>query len=418
MLNEYDINITPRDWEQDNSIIKVVGVGGGGCNAVNYMFHQGIAGCSFAVCNTNVSSLALYDVPVRIQLGDSGLGAGTDPIVGRNAALESQDAISKVILDTGTKMLFVTAGLGGGTGTGAAPVIARMAKERGILTVAVVTIPFENDGKDSFKKAYDGIQELMQVTDALIVINNEKLYQYYGDLLTFDALSKADEVLSIAVRGIIEIISLTGYIDVDFQDVSNILKDSGMALLGSGEGRGPNRLEDAVKATFESPLLSDYDLTTAKNFLINVTSGKNNQGLMMSELKKLDEMIARYTGKAARFKKGIVCDEDPEFGDKVRITAIVTGCEVDLSSMDRRDAGNIVIIDGDYDWETVSACEKVPDEMLPAHAPGIERVGPTTNSVRNGFSFERKPRLCVKPGEALSELNNVSAFRRKEQPVR
>ena len=296
-------NITPVDWGKESSIIKVVGVGGGGCNAVNYMYNQGIEGCSFVVCNTNASSLAQYDVPVKIQLGETGLGAGTDPVVGRNAALESQYAISEHLLDCGTKMLFITAGMGGGTGTGAAPVIAKMSKDRGILTIAVVTIPFHNEGDSAIKKAFEGIHELEKTTDAILIIDNQKLYKYYGDTLTFEAFPKADEVLATAVRGIIEVISFPGYIDVDFQDVSNILRDSGMALMGSGEGTGPDRLEQAVKATFESHLLSDYDLATAKNVLINITSGKNKQGLMMSELEKLDEMIAHYTGSANHFKK-------------------------------------------------------------------------------------------------------------------
>ena len=409
-MQDLDINITPRDWGQDNAIIKVVGVGGGGCNAVCHMYRQGIQGCNFIVCNTNARELERYDVPMKIQLGDSGLGAGTNPVAGRNAALETQDKLADIILDSGTKMLFITAGMGGGTGTGAAPVIAQMAKERGILTVAVVTVPFQNEGTDKFKKALAGIHELEGCTDALLIINNQKLYKYFGDTLTFEAFPKANEVLATAVRGIIEIISLTGYIDVDFQDVSNMLRNSGMALMGSGEGTGPNRMEDAVKATFESPLLSDYDLKTAKNVLINITSGKNKQGLLMSELEKLDDMITHYTGKAHRFKKGIVWDENPEFGDKVRITAIVTGFKFDLSGLDQEELDNLVVIDKDYDWGTDAETEAMP----PYESQKPERLGAKKNK-RYDFSTETKPELCVAPGEKTAELENVSAYRRKEK---
>ena len=404
-------NIVPDDWGKENSIIKVVGVGGGGCNAVNYMYNQGIEGCSFVVCNTNASSLAQYDVPVKIQLGETGLGAGTDPVAGRNAALESQYALSEHLLDCGTKMLFITAGMGGGTGTGAAPVIAKMSKDRGILTIAVVTIPFHNEGNNAIKKAFEGIHELERTTDALLIIDNQKLYKYYGDTLTFEALPKADEVLATAVKGIIEVISFPGYIDVDFQDVSNILRDSGMALMGSGEGTGPDRLEQAVKATFESPLLSDYDLGTAKNVLINITSGRNKQGLMMSELEKLDEMIANYTGSANHFKKGIVWDDDPEFGDKVRITAIVTGFKVDLSGNDRKDLDNLVIIDEDFEWGPNAKKEGIP---LPDPS-GIVRLGPNSSSrTHHHFAFETRPYLCVRPGEKKGALESIPAIRRKQ----
>ena len=401
--------IVPEGWGYNESIIKVVGVGGGGCNAVNYMYSLGIQGCSFIVCNTNASSLAQYDVPTKIQLGDSGLGAGTDPTVGRTAALESQDEIALTVLDNGTKMLFVTAGMGGGTGTGAAPVIARMAKDRGILTVAVVTIPFQNEGADAMSKAIEGVHELEKNTDALLIINNQKLYQCFGDTLTYEAFPKADEILATAVRGIIEVISFPGYIDVDFQDVSNILKDSGMALMGSGEGTGPDRVEMAVKATFESPLLSDYDLTTAKSVLLNITSGRNKQGLKMSELEKLDDMITHYVGKANHFKKGIVWDDDPEFGDKVRITAIVTGFNVDLSGFDGVTRDNIEVIDKDFFWDTSDPNAKV----FPQETPKPIKVDYKTNHKRHSFVTEEKPSLCVEPGERISELENVSAIRRK-----
>lgn len=408
MKDDFLKEIIPTDWKQENSIIKVVGVGGGGCNAVNYMFNQGIIGCSFYVCNSNAAELSKYDVPIKIQLGDSGLGAGQDPVKGRNATLESQDKIASIILDSGTKMLFITAGMGGGTGTGGSPVIAKMAKERGIITVAVVSMPFQNEGQDKIKAAFEGVHELEKTTDALLIIDNQKLYKFFGNTLLYEAFPKTDEVLATAVKGIIEIISMTGYIDVDFQDVSNMLRDSGMALMGSGQGTGPNRLEDAVKATFESPLLSDYDLKTAKNVLLNITSGKNKQGLMMSELEKLDDLIAGYIGKAKRFKKGIVYDENPEFGDMVRITAIVTGFKFDLSGFDKENLDNLVVIDKDFDWDGPESTEDMPPIVAPP-----TRIGPR-NGDKKYFRFEGKPALCVEPGENTAELDHVPAIQRQE----
>ena len=200
-----DNDIMPSDWIPENSIIKVIGVGGGGCNAVNYMYNQRIEGCTFIVCNTDAQALNSCDVPVKIQLGE-GLGAGCNPTEGRNAALNSQDEIAEKVINSNTDMLFITAGMGGGTGTGAAPVIAAMAKKKGILTVGVVTIPFKREGNESMSKAIDGINELEKNVDSLIIINNEKIYKEYGDLLIQDACPKADEVLATAVRGITEII--------------------------------------------------------------------------------------------------------------------------------------------------------------------------------------------------------------------
>ncbi|MBR6885796.1 MAG: cell division FtsZ family protein, partial [Bacteroidales bacterium] len=227
MIIDSNKEIAPAGWEKDNSIIKVIGVGGGGCNAVNYMYKKNIRGCSFIVCNTDAQALRNSEVPLKIQMGEGGLGAGTDPTAGRNAALESQDQIVRLVLDSGTQMLFITAGMGGGTGTGASPVIAKMAKDRGILTVAVVTIPFKNEGNESQSKAIDGIHELEKNVDALLIINNEKLYQFFGDTLIQEAFPKADEVLATAVRGIIEVISKPGYINVDFQDVCKMMRNSG-----------------------------------------------------------------------------------------------------------------------------------------------------------------------------------------------
>ncbi len=411
MIYNSDKNIVPNDWNPENAIIKVVGVGGGGCNAVNYMYRQNIQGCSFIVCNTDAQALMSSEVPVKIQMGQNGLGAGTDPTAGRNAALESQDEIARKVLDCGTQMLFITAGMGGGTGTGASPVIAKMAKERGILTVAVVTIPFKNEGNESQSKAVDGIHELEKNVDSLLIINNEKLYQFFGDTLIQEAFPKADEVLATAVRGIIEVISCSGYINVDFQDVCKMMRNSGMALMGSGEGTGNDRLEQAVKGAFESPLLNDFDLKTAKNVLINITTGNNERGAKMSDLEKIDDMISKYTGTANHFKKGIIWDNDPEFGDKVRITAIVTGFQMDLGGLGlNKDLGNLVIIDEAFQWDLSDHGSEV---SLPGGAETIKIGYNNSDNARHfNFATEKKPALCIEPGERKADLENIPAIRR------
>ena len=406
-----DINIIPRDWADDTSIIKVIGVGGGGCNAVNYMYKQNIQGCSFIVCNTDAQALQSSEVPVKIQMGQGGLGAGTDPTAGRNAALESQDEIARKVMDCGTKMLFITAGMGGGTGTGASPVIAKMAKDRGILTVAVVTIPFKNEGNESQSKAVDGIHELEKNVDALLIINNEKLYQFFGDTLIQEAFPKADEVLATAVRGIIEVINNPGYINVDFQDVCKMMRNSGMALMGSGEGSGNDRLEMAVKGAFESPLLNDFDLKTAKNVLVNITTGNNERGAKMSDLERIDDMISEYTGDANHFKKGIIWDNDPEFGDKVRITAIVTGFEMDLGGLGlNKDLGNLVIIDENFQWEEP---EHSGEYTIPAGADTIKIGYNNSDNARHfNFATDKRPVLCTEPGAPKADLEITPAIRR------
>ena len=411
MRDDYKKEIIPNDWNDENAIIKVIGVGGGGCNAVNYMYRQNIQGCSFIVCNTDAQALQISEVPVKIQMGQNGLGAGTDPTAGRNAALESQDEIARKVLDSGTQMLFITAGMGGGTGTGASPVIAKMAKDRGILTVAVVTIPFKNEGNESQSKAVDGIHELEKNVDSLLIINNEKLYQFFGDTLIQEAFPKADEVLATAVRGIIEVISCPGYINVDFQDVCKMMRGSGMALMGSGEGSGENRLQDAVKGAFESPLLNEFDLKTAKNVLINITTGNNDRGAKMSDLEKIDDMISEYTGDANHFKKGIIWDNDPDFGDKIRITAIVTGFDMDLGGLGlNKDLGNLVIIDEGFQWDLSDHGAEV---SIPGGTETI-KIGynNSDNARKFNFASDVKPVLCVEPGERRSDLEITPAIRR------
>ena len=334
------------------SMIKVIGVGGGGCNAVNYMFREKVEGCSFIVCNTDRQALDGSPVPVKIHIGDNALGAGTDPAKGRKAALEAHDQIEKVVLGEDTQMLFITAGMGGGTGTGAAPIIAKMAKDKGVLTVGVVTLPFENEGENAMSRAIDGIHELVKNVDSLLIINNEKLYDFFGSHLVHEAFPKADEVLSTAVKGITEIISRPGYINVDFEDIKTMMRNSGMALMGCGTGSGKNRIEDAVKGALQSPLLNDFDLKTAKSLLINITCGKNDKGLTMDDLSEINHKISEYTGNVKKFKTGLVWMTDPEIGDKIQITAIATGFKVnDLRKIARTDLGNMILIGKDFKFE-------------------------------------------------------------------
>lgn len=404
-------DILPTGWDQKNSIIKVIGVGGGGCNAVSYMYDQKIEGCDFFVCNTDPQALMKSSVPNKLQIGN--LGAGCDPIKGRNAALEAQDRIASVLLDSGTKMLFITAGMGGGTGTGASPVIASMAKERGILTVAVVTLPFLNEGNEFLSRAIDGIRELEKCVDSMLIINNEKLYEYYGSLLIHDAFPKADEILATAVRGVIEIITKPGYINVDFEDVSRMMRGSGMALMGCGCGSGENRIEDAIKEALESPLLNDFDLKTAKNVLINITVGKNEHGLSMDEMNTLNKKINDYTGNASNFKRGIIFDENPDTGDKISITVIATGFKMNkLSSITNVNLGNLIVIGQDFVYDR--AASKMSGEIeLPDSQESIKIVFNDTNNIRK-FHFEEGnvPALIVEEGQNISSLESVAAIRR------
>ena len=411
-MTDFEDFKTPDDWAPKDSIIKVIGVGGGGCNAVSYMYDSKIEGCSFVVCNTDKQALSRSPVPWKIQLGDSGLGAGTDPVKARNAALESQELIAGKVLDSGTKMLFITAGMGGGTGTGAAPVIAKMAHEKGILTVAVVTIPFRSEGSDFLSHAVEGIYELAKYVDSLLLIDNEKLYKSYGSMLVQDAFPKADEVLATAVRGIIEIIQKKGYVNVDFEDVRTMMHSSGMALMGVGTGSGENRLEEAVQGAMESPLLNDFDLRTCKNLLINVTASKTKQGISMEEFGLISDMITDYTGKVVKYKKGLIYDDDPGVGDKVRITVIATGFKMNLSGIAGTDLGNLILINKDFVYDPESndpeAEGRLNDNMT------INKIG--FDSIENirKFSFnpDEPPVLLISDSESRSQYENTTAIRR------
>ncbi len=420
MGDNLDFEIRPSNWTEVDSMIKVIGVGGGGCNAVNYMYRKKIEGCSFVVCNTDLQALQNSPVPVKLHIGRDSLGAGTDPTKGRNAAIEAVKEIETTVLGPETRMLFITAGMGGGTGTGAAPIIAKMAKDRGILTVAVVTIPFKNEGSEALGKAADGLQELRKNVDSMLIINNEKLYEFFGDTLIQDAFPKADEVLATAVRGITGIISKHGYINVDFQDIKTMMTDSGMALMGCGIGTGKDRIEDAVRGALDSPLLNDFDLSTAKNMLLNITAGQNEEGLKMDGLNEIDRLIEKYAGNVNRFKRGIVYENDKDFGDQIRITVIATGFSYkDLSKIIDVSLGNIVIIDENFVY-TPAYLEPGEEIDLPEPAGVFRKIGYNKgeNERRFHFSKDDKPVLLVDLKANMAELENTPAIKRMAKTER
>ena len=306
-----------------SSIIKVIGVGGGGSNAVNHMYRKGIKDVNFMVCNTDSQALKNSPVSVRVQLGESlteGRGAGNKPEIGRQAALENLEEI-KEVLSQNTKMVFITAGMGGGTGTGAAPVIAKTAKEMGILTVAIVTIPFRFEGQQRINQAIQGIDELKQYVDSLLVINNQKLREVHGDLKLAQAFEKADDVLARAAKGIAEIITVHGYINVDFADVETVMTDSGVAILGSASATGENRAIKAIEGALSSPLLNNNDITGAKSILLNITSGADE--ISMDEVGEITDYVNQAADKNALIIWGTGVDES--LGEGISVTVIATG---------------------------------------------------------------------------------------------
>ena len=313
--------------KNQSSQIKVMGVGGGGSNAVNYMFEHGIKGVDFVICNTDLQALEASPIPIKIQLGENlteGLGAGSDPDVGMKAAHESADRISE-LLDANTKMLFITAGMGGGTGTGAAPVIAEIAREKGILTIAVVTHPFSNEGGYRKKYAKEGLEELKKQVDTLLIINNDKLIEIYGDLTLTQAFGKANEVLNTATKGIAEVISQHLKVNIDLNDARKVLANSGTAVMGQAEATGENRAIEAVNDALDSPLLNDNDITGAEQVLLKIVSGVGDDEIKMSELSTIKSKIQQAAGRDVNIIEGIGFDAD--LGSAVSVTVIATGFE-------------------------------------------------------------------------------------------
>ena len=309
--------------KNQSSVIKVIGVGGGGSNAINYMIDQGIRGVDFMICNTDAQALDQGQALTKIQLGISlteGLGAGADPSVGEQSAIESELEI-RDILQKNTKMVFVTAGMGGGTGTGAAPIIAKISKELDILTIGIVTAPFSFEGPKRFKQAQDGIEKMREYVDSLIVINNDKLVEVYGDLGLKAGFAKADEILMVAARSIAEVITQNCTVNIDLNDAKTVLKNSGTAIMGSGRARGENRAEEVVVKALDSPLLNDNHIKGASKILLLILSGKNE--ITFNEIGEINDYLQNEAGNDADIILGV--GEDPSLEEDISITIIATG---------------------------------------------------------------------------------------------
>ena len=314
--------------KNQSSVIKVIGVGGGGSNAVNYMYENGIDGVDFAVCNTDLQALEASPITTKIQIGaeiTEGLGAGANPEVGRQAAEESIERIEE-LLESNTKMLFITAGMGGGTGTGAAPVIARAAREKEILTVGVVTVPFWTEGGHRKKYAEKGLEDLRANVDTLLVINNDRLIEVYGDLTLSQAFAKANEVLNTATKGIAEVISQTLMVNIDLNDAKRVLKDSGSAVMGQAYASGENRAIDAIEAALDSPLLHDNNIKGAQQVLLKIVTGSGEKEIRMTELFSIKKHIQDVAGSDVNIIEGIGVEEGMD--DEISVTVIATGFKV------------------------------------------------------------------------------------------
>lgn len=312
------------DTDVADSIIKVIGVGGGGGNAVNHMYREGIHEVTFVLCNTDAQALNDSPVPVHLQLGKEGLGAGNRPGRARQAAEDTIEDIKRM-LDDGTKMAFITAGMGGGTGTGAAPVIARVSKELGILTVGIVTIPFRFEGAKKIDQALDGVEEMAKHVDALLVINNERLREIYPELSLLNGFRKADDTLSVAAKSIAEIITVHGIVNLDFNDVKTVLKDGGVAIMSTGYGEGEGRVKQAIEDALNSPLLNDNDVYKAKKILLSInfnSDDKDNPGLTMEEMGDVTEFMNHFSADF-ELKWGLAID--PELDKKVKVTILAIG---------------------------------------------------------------------------------------------
>jgi len=365
-MSAIDLGMDFQMPKNQSSQIKVMGIGGGGSNAVNYMFEHGIKGVDFVICNTDAQALEASPVPIKIQLGASlteGLGAGSNPQVGREAAEESADRITE-LLDSNTKMLFLTAGMGGGTGTGAAPVIAEIAREKGILTVGVVTNPFSTEGGYRKQYAEDGLAELKKYVDTLLIINNDKLIEVYGDLTFTQAFGKANEVLNTATKGIAEVISQHLLVNIDLNDARKVLENSGTAVMGQAIAEGENRAIEAVMGALDSPLLNDNDITGAQQVLLKIVTGNGDDEIKMSELFKIKNKIQEAAGRNVNIIEGIGID--PELGAAVSVTVVATGFEEK-----RKPKGTTIVgLDEEQEKEGVQVNDKI--ESLLSIEPAVD----------------------------------------------
>ncbi len=353
------------------SIIKVIGVGGGGSNAVNHMYNQGIKGVDFIVCNTDRQALDISPVPLKIQLGPSlteGLGAGSIPEIGKNAAVENIEDI-KDLLSKGTKMVFVTAGMGGGTGTGAAPVIAQVARELGILTVGIVTVPFNFEGRKRRQQAEEGLEQMRNNVDTLLVINNERLREMSGNLSIGNAFAQADDVVTTAAKGIAEVISVTGIMNVDFKDVNTVMKESGVAIMGSASAEGESRAIRAVQDAMSSPLLNDNNINGAKYVLLNITYG--DKEVLMDEITEITDYIQDEAGSTADVIWGH--GYDATLGDKLSVTIIATGFNSSpVTGFEKAPERKVTVLEDEVKAEIVSPMNTPTDKSVLVETPKVE----------------------------------------------
>lgn len=393
----------PDGLTENRATIKIIGVGGGGCNAASRLYNEGIQNVEFMVCNTDIDALNLSPVPEKIILYTNqtkGGGAGMDPVIGRNAAIEAMEQLKASIGDH-IQVVFITAGMGGGTGTGAAPVIAQIAHEAGKLTIAVLTYP-EQDSPDFMKRAYEGIEEIRKYTDSIIIVDNQKMYDIYGDMDVQSALEKADNVLDTTVRGISEIITKPGYMNVDLQDVKTVMRNSGMALVGTGLASGDNRAVEAVERAFTSPLLKEFDLHTAKKILVNITYSRTTS-LKMQEIAVINDYIKDFTGNGITMKKkGLGIDNRLEDGE-ICVTVLATGFKINNtpppSIMMSSEDGDIVEVDGNiYEDNSISL------------SPGC-----TDSLDENLRELDTDDIFYYEPGCSISDLQNETALARRER---
>ncbi|MEZ4839480.1 cell division protein FtsZ [Flavobacterium sp.] len=406
MISNSDFGNISFDLPKNQSnVIKVIGVGGGGSNAINHMFKQGIKGVDFVVCNTDSQALQNSPVPNKIQLGvnlTEGLGAGANPEVGQQSALESMEDIDK-LLDSNTKMIFITAGMGGGTGTGAAPVIAQMAKEKDILTVGIVTIPFQFEGKVRSEQAMVGVERLRKQVDSLIVINNNKLREVYGNLGFKAGFSKADEVLATASRGIAEVITHHYTQNIDLKDAKTVLSNSGTAIMGSAVAEGDDRAKEAIVSALDSPLLNDNKISGAKNVLLLIVSGSTE--ITIDEIGEINDHIQAEAGYNANIIMGV--GEDESLGESIAVTIIATGFNVEQQKeIVNAEPKKIIHSLEENQTNTIDLSQKT---VSPISSNTIEK-GTTTDSTEDKIVFELIEELEVVEPKLVSELIPTTDF--------
>jgi cell division protein FtsZ len=376
--------------KEKSSIIKVIGVGGGGGNAVNHMYKQGITGVDFIICNTDAQALELSPIPNKVQLGASlteGMGAGSIPEVGKNSAIENIDDI-KQMLGANTKMLFITAGMGGGTGTGASPIIAKAAREMDILTVGIITTPFSFEGKRRKMQADAGMEELKKYVDSFLVISNDRLRQIFGNLTLGSAFAQADDILTTAAKGIAEIITLPGYINVDFKDVRTVMKDSGVSIMGSSAAEGDNRALKAVEGALSSPLLKDNEIEGARYILLNISSGSKE--VTMDEVSIITDYIQEEAGLAADLIWGNCIDEN--LGEKISVTIIATG----FQTKDER--------------EKEISTKKIVNMLVPESTPLVQPINEFINPVKENTAAQPYMKSQAKDAKDKEEPKQTGLF--------